>query len=645
MRLLVALGMAVIWSGAQAQMKISAVQLAKPPVIDGTIGEGEWKEASHLSTFYNPYTAKPADDGTEVWIAYDSEFIYLAFKMHDAEPSKIMAKGTQPDAIGGDDQVTINIDPFNKRSYGCFNTFSCNPNGVHTESLAGGRSAKREWRGLWLSAAKVVDDGWVAEMRIPWKIMSLPGAGKHDAAVYFERVQQRTAISSQLPDLSPQGWYDRSAAWTGLILPAPKEKTVFYQGYLSAESVEGKTNAQLGADIRFRLSPKMTALATLNPDFSNVEQSVAGIEYMHSERYLDDSRPFFNEGDTYFQLYDSWGSLFYSRRVGDFDFGGKVYGNIGSADEVGLMAAQTGGDETDLVYRYCHLWSPRRSVTLYGSSLLSPDVTDHTTGTRIVYGIGDANLVASGSMNDGVNGTKYAGSGNFAYFKGPWSAQVMYDYIEPNFSPALGYVRFNDRRGGGIYASYYDRRPAGYIRSISSYILGGAYDHFDGSNQLQQLYGYIGVSNKNNMAFSLSMDSSKYDDVYEQVLSGSLSSSNRAGTYGAYISGNYGERGGETTSYLSFGGSYRVSNKLTFSLGFSEQTYFSTARQTIFTASQVIDAKRTLSARVVWQDSHTNAYLAFKSAGFTGMDWYLIVGDPNAQEWKDRIVVKLVWAW
>jgi len=46
---------------------------------------------------------------------------------------------------------------------------------------------------------------------------------------------------------------------------------------------------------------------------------------------------------------------------------------------------------------------------------------------------------------------------------------------------------------------------------------------------------------------------------------------------------------------------------------------------------------------VVWQDGHTNAYLAYRNAGFAGTEWYVIVGDPNAMEWRSRLAAKIVW--
>jgi hypothetical protein len=47
---------------------------------------------------------------------------------------------------------------------------------------------------------------------------------------------------------------------------------------------------------------------------------------------------------------------------------------------------------------------------------------------------------------------------------------------------------------------------------------------------------------------------------------------------------------------------------------------------------------------VVRRSGDTNAYFSFREAGGKGMEYYVIVGDPNATTWQNRVTVKLVWA-
>src|ERR1051325_4968577 len=64
--------------------------LQKPPVIDGVFDEAEWQSASVLKDFYQilPGDNLAPSQQTEVYLAYDSKFLYVAFRAH-ADPAKV----------------------------------------------------------------------------------------------------------------------------------------------------------------------------------------------------------------------------------------------------------------------------------------------------------------------------------------------------------------------------------------------------------------------------------------------------------------------------------------------------------------------------------------------------------------------------
>lgn len=645
MRLWVALGMALVWSGTQAQMKIPAVKLAKPPVIDGVLSEGEWDGATHLTGFIDPNNGKPVADQTEVWLAYDSEAIFVAFRMADSEPGRIKATSTQPGSLGAEDTAELWIDPFNKKEWGNTSSFQCNCKGVQGEYLAGGRSAKKEWRGAWQSKAKVSEQGWTAEMRIPWNLMFLPSKGKHDVLVMFRRYQLHSNIQSILPDVGQQWRFDRAGTWTDVDIPASKTKPASFQAYLSPQLINGRFDATAGLDIRYRLSPQFTALASFNPDFANTEQSVASIEFSRAERYLDDSRPFFNEGNSFIDVTDSYGSAFYSRRIADFDFGAKAFGNVGSRHEIGAFATQSGDSETNGMFRYAYKFTPRSSVTLYGTSHQSDAYENQLVGTRLVYGKGDWSGTASTALNDDDGISKSAGSAVVNYAKNKWTGTAAYSWVEPGFNPAIGYASYENVRGANVYAEYTDIRNAGYIKMYDHWITAKSMEHYDGSNQSQQVQPVISFQTKNNAYLRLACSYEQFDNDYEHTGSCSMSFFNTPYTKQLTLGTTLGTRAGHDTTYTSINVRDRIWNCVDLSLLYARQEYLGITEQTVFTIGWIIDPKRTLTGRTVYSQGKTNAYLTFKSAGFTGMDWYLIVGDPNALEWKDRIVAKFVWAW
>src|SRR6266404_2323909 len=79
--------------------EIAAVRATKPPVIDGEVGEDEWKAATVVTggfIQYEPRRGEVSDVRTEALVLYDAGHVYVAFRAWDPEP--ITAQLTQRDA-------------------------------------------------------------------------------------------------------------------------------------------------------------------------------------------------------------------------------------------------------------------------------------------------------------------------------------------------------------------------------------------------------------------------------------------------------------------------------------------------------------------------------------------------------------------
>ena len=55
---------------------------AKPPVMDGTIHDGEWAGATRLTNFVHTNTGALAQEQTTLWLTYDATQLLLAFRMN-----------------------------------------------------------------------------------------------------------------------------------------------------------------------------------------------------------------------------------------------------------------------------------------------------------------------------------------------------------------------------------------------------------------------------------------------------------------------------------------------------------------------------------------------------------------------------------
>ena len=91
--------------------------------LDGLSEEAAWKGIKPLPVVMHiPDFGKNPSEKTEIFIAYDNEYLYVAGRLYDSEPSKIQAVSKKRDTIGpSNDWFGIVIDTFNdKENALCF---------------------------------------------------------------------------------------------------------------------------------------------------------------------------------------------------------------------------------------------------------------------------------------------------------------------------------------------------------------------------------------------------------------------------------------------------------------------------------------------------------------------------------------------
>ena len=64
--------------------------------------------------------------------------------------------------------------------------------------------------------------------------------------------------------------------------------------------------------------------------------------------------------------------------------------------------------------------------------------------------------------------------------------------------------------------------------------------------------------------------------------------------------------------------------------------------QTILTTAYDLGGDRSIAGRMVRQNNQVNAYLAYQRSGNEGVEYFLILGDPNAPVYRNAITLKIV---
>src|SRR5687767_6393816 len=108
--------------GTDNERKVgTATRTATPPVIDGTIDEGVWQQATPLDQFVQtePEEGATASERTEVRILYDDTYIYVGVVCYDSDPSRIIVTDARRDSsLTEADSFQVIFDTYHDRQNG-----------------------------------------------------------------------------------------------------------------------------------------------------------------------------------------------------------------------------------------------------------------------------------------------------------------------------------------------------------------------------------------------------------------------------------------------------------------------------------------------------------------------------------------------
>ena len=637
-----------------------AVRTSEPPKINGTLDDPCWKKAPSTTDFVDMFFDKLAPDQTVVYLLYDDENIYVAFRCYDSQPNKVIARETKRDSsLWNDDHVSFWIDPFHAHQSQYRSSFKVNAIGTQSSKIAGGRASKTEWKGDWKAAASRTHDGWTGEMAIPFAILDHPSIDETvTIGINFARRQQRTEVYSFWSNIGPQYHTEKDGHLVDIVFPKRRAKrrlAIMTYAFGGVESVESddettyETTLHAGLDAKYPITSEMTFVASINPDFSNVAQDVESIDFSYREQYYPDRRPFFQEGGSVIES-ESWG--FYSRRIPQFDLGLKTYGKvgrmtIGALDCIDFSNASEVRDEpinrNDLVIAARMDLGKSSAIPFQYVRKDDQESWNHALICKPSFRWKSLSIsgVSEGSQ------TKGGKDGAYHSAKVKWSGKYFYSsvngfYVTPDFEIANGLVSYTDAKGSGFSIGGMSEWRTGILKEAEGGIYGKLADRLDGDlyQRYAGLYGEIRF--RSDHSVNLGFDKGRYEDYQDQTLWLSLSG-NRKDQYRIYgLSIVNGRQGGADYTSLSPYVKLRFWEKLSFGLKSKFLWHEKNRRQYVLTLNYDITTERGLGTRLVYQDDKFNAFITYRQTVRRGIDAFIIIGDPNAEEMQRRVLAKII---
>ena len=144
--------------------------------IDGYVDESAWLSIPPITAFriIEPDTLAEGRYATELRLAYNRNGIYVSAVMHQPADT-LVRRLTGRDQRDNRDSLSVTLDTSGEGRYGFW--FGINLG----DSLMDGtvlpeRSFSNEWDGPWYGRTQMLDDGWSAELYIPWGTVSMPAS-------------------------------------------------------------------------------------------------------------------------------------------------------------------------------------------------------------------------------------------------------------------------------------------------------------------------------------------------------------------------------------------------------------------------------------------------------------------------------------
>ena len=470
------------------------------PRVDGRLDDAVWRDALHITDFVqqNPVEGAPATEATDVWIAYDSQNFYLAVHAHYSDPSLMRANRNDRDQSFEDDNIAIYFDTFldQNRAY----RFSVNGYGVQGDAIVNARGYSRRargrrtgsysmsrneiptgdssWDALFDSGGQIVDDGFTAEMAIPFKSLRYPERdrdiphrwgfqivrevrGKDENQVWAPVTRNISGFLTQVGLL--EGMTNLSMSRNLEILPT---FTGIQHGSLDSRGnfVNKDPSPEGGLNVKYGITSNLTADVTFNPDFSQIESDLPQIEV--NQRFAlryPELRPFFLEGAEIFQILGPL-TFVHTRTIVDPEFGAKLTGKVGRTT-LGMIVADDEApgrvEPGNLAYgRKANNFVGRARYDLYAESYLGAIFThrgfmdSHSTLGAVdgnfrvgqTQGVGFKLAQTDHRDMDGVSRQGQMIDLSYRLNSRHWNSFVALYSLSPDFRHDIGFVRRVDTR-------------------------------------------------------------------------------------------------------------------------------------------------------------------------------------------------------
>ncbi len=324
------------------RLQVTAAEATRPVRVDGTLDEEVWQRAEAVGGFVQaePQEGESATEPTVVWVARDSDNLYIAAYCYDSDPAALVVNDIKKDFRNNDqDTFEVIIDTFADRRNGF--VFMTNPEGARgdRQMIGEGRETNASWDAVWFVGTRRVTDGWTLEMAIPFKSLRFePGGSRIWGINFSRRIRRKNEVDYWAP--VPRAFQLSRVSLAGNLVGLPAASpglSLRVKPYVLGSAVRGvgvgayDGKADGGFDLKYGVTSALTLDITVRPDFAQVEADEQQVNLTQFSQFFPEKRDFFLENSGVFYVGDSARNrrgvtinpsrdtdllLFFSRRIG-----------------------------------------------------------------------------------------------------------------------------------------------------------------------------------------------------------------------------------------------------------------------------------------------------------------------------------------
>ena len=460
--------------------EIRAVRVAHPPRLDGTLDDPVWQQATPISNFRQrePVEGNPPTESTEVRVLYDAHHIYVGVFCYDSNPRAIVATQLRRDLdMSLDDNFAISIDPTASHRNGYI--FEVNALGTQLDGevieeqapIGSNEIVDPSWDGLWLSAARINEQGWTATISIPFSTLNFEAGSSVTWGINFRRFIRRKNEEVLWSGFRRQAglWKMSEAGQASGVTDIASGRLLIIKPYVLGgftQSTGQSTTIQHtgGVDAKYGIRPNLLATLTVNTDFADADVDQQQFNLTPYPLFFPEKRRFFLENADVFQFL-TWNSdlLFFSRQIGidgatgqevPIDAGGKLAGRLAGFD-LGIMDVKTRSQGTipDSNYSVARVKRPMFGDSYIGAIFVDKESSDPIDSFNRAGGV-DAKFVLFKDLNIRgfyaktwsplVHGDNYTAGARVTYQNHWMNLYAGHGTIRPNYNPEVGFVARGD---------------------------------------------------------------------------------------------------------------------------------------------------------------------------------------------------------